>query len=153
MAGTANFTHYGKNKFIDAILRGQSLGAPATWHVGLSIGAVTAGGVAVEPAGAWYDRVAVTASLANFSGTQGAGTTTASNGTTGQSSNNIQVNFADPTASGDQVTHWFLADAASGGNIWLYGEITDDTGAPVSITLNAGQPLFFGAGNLRITAP
>jgi len=148
-----SFTNYGENKFMDALLRGQALGAPGTWYVGLSTTVPTEAGVVTEPGGGWYARQAVAATLAAWAGTQGAGTTAVSSGTSGTSSNNAQINYPNPTTAGAQISHWFLVDASSGGNVWLYGEITDNAGTPITITLNIGQLLFFAAGELRITAP
>ena len=148
-----SFTNYGENKFIDALFRGQSLGAPAIWYLGLATAAPTEAGVVVEPVGGWYARQPIDADLDAWAGTQGAGTTTVSSGSSGTTSNNQEIHYPNPTSSGQQVSHWFLASALTGGNVWLYAEITDASGTPIIITLNAGQLLFFDAGELRITAP
>jgi len=129
-------TNYAENKIIDALLRGQALGAPATWHVAvLSNAADPEAGTLTEITGGGYARVAVTASLANFSGTQGAGTTTASSGSSGTSSNNNAITYATPNADWSaQATHLALMDAASGGNAWIVGALA----APK--TVNNGDP-------------
>jgi hypothetical protein len=79
-------------------------------------------GTFTEVTGGAYARVGVAASLANFSGTQGAGTTAASNGTTGTTSNNGAIAFPAPTAqwhpAGGAVVGVAVFDAATGGNPW-----------------------------------
>ncbi|WP_198116922.1 phage tail fiber protein [Massilia rhizosphaerae] len=75
-----------------------------------------------EVSGGSYARVGVTASLANFSGTQGAGTTTASSGTNGTTSNNVAITYPAPTGqwhpSGGAVVGQVVFDASTGGNPW-----------------------------------
>jgi hypothetical protein len=183
-----NLSDFAENKLIDAMFRGQSLGAPATLYFALltsthgpranstayslnnTISVVandgkvhlykctTAGttaaaqstlypgvaneaitdGTAVfteqtagldanteqtEPSGGGYARVGVTASLANFAGTQSAGSTTASSGTGGQTSNNGAINFASPSANWGFIWGISIKDAASAGNSWLWAPL------------------------------
>lgn len=128
-------TNYAENKVIDALLRGQALGAPATWYVAALSADPGEAGSLTEITGGSYARVAVTASLANFSGTQSAGSTTASSGTSGTSSNNNAITFPTPTGNWSaQVTHIALMDASSGGNAWIVGALA----APK--TVNNGDP-------------
>lgn len=74
-ASAAALSDTAENAVLDAVLRAQALGAPATQHWGLTTDTCTDAGAGTEPAGGAYARVAVTASLANWSGTQGAATT------------------------------------------------------------------------------
>lgn len=143
----ANLTNFAENKLVDALLRGQSLGAPATWYVALFTSDPTETGAAgTEASGGSYARVAVTASLANFAGTQSAGSTTASSGTGGATSNNNAITFPSPTANWGSITHWALMDASSSGNAWLYGALTTPK------TVNNGDPApSFAAAALGIT--
>jgi hypothetical protein len=103
----------------------------------------TGGGT--EVSGGSYVRPSVTASLANFAGTQSAGSTTASSGTGGQTSNNAAINFATPSAGWGTVTHWGLVDASSAGNVWVCASLT------VSKTINSGDTVSFAAGALTVT--
>lgn len=84
--------------------------------------ALDAGTAISEPSGGGYARVALTASLTNWSGTQSAGSTTASSGTGGVSSNNVAITFPTPSADWVSGTEkiWGMAvfDASSGGNLW-----------------------------------
>jgi hypothetical protein len=95
-------------------------------------------GTYVEVSGGSYARVAVTASLANFAGTQGAGTTVASTGTTGTTSNNIVITFPAPTAqwhpTGGAIVGAVLFDASTAGNPWNWSLMS----APKSV--NNGDP-------------
>lgn len=131
----AALTNYAENKIIDALFRAQALGAPATLYVALFTSDPTETGAAgTEVSGGSYARVAVTASLANFAGTQSAGSTTASSGTGGTTSNNGTITFPAPTANWGSVTHIGIFDASSAGNCWVYGALT------TAKTVNNGDP-------------
>ena len=80
-------SNYLQNKFVDALLRGQSYTFPTTVYVGLATGTSTAASCGSEVSGGSYARVSIPSSLANWAGTQGAGTTVVSSGTSGQTSN------------------------------------------------------------------
>lgn len=144
-ANAGSFTDHAENKLIDALFRGQSLGAPATWHIGLDTVSCTETGGGTEVTGGSYARVAVTASLANFAGTQSAGSTTASSGTGGTTSNNAAITFPAPTANWGSVVSFRLWDAASGGNAWLCQTLT------TAKTINNGDSApVFNAGSLTV---
>lgn len=83
VASAQALTDFAENKLIDAVFRGQALGAPATFYVALFTTACSdsAAGTEVSTIGTGYARAAVTSSLANWAGTQAAGSTTASSGT------------------------------------------------------------------------
>lgn len=141
------FTDYAENRLVDALFRGQSLGAPATWYVGLLTSACSDSSAGTEVSGGSYARVGVTASLANFAGTQSAGSTTASSGTGGQTSNNAAITFPAPTANWGVVTHYGFWDASTSGNQWLCVSLT------TSKTINSGDsaPSFaIGAATVTI---
>ena len=75
-----------------------------------------------------YARQAYASTLANWAGTQGSGTTTASTGSalTGSTSNNVQVSFGAPTSNqAGVVVGAFLADASTSGNIWFSSLLTN----------------------------
>jgi hypothetical protein len=99
--------------------------------------ALDAGSV-TEVAGGAYARVAVAASLANFAGTQGAGSTTASSGTDGSTSNNTAIAWPTPTGqwhpAGGAVVGVVAFDAANAGNAWHWALLA----APKNI--NNGDP-------------
>lgn len=136
---------YAENKLVDALLRAQSIGTPATWYIGLTTDTCTDTGNGTEPAGNAYARVAVTASLANWAGTQGAGTTVASSGTGGTTSNNGAITF--PTSTGAwgnlQAVRWY--DASTAGNAWICINLTSSlnvSGTGFTVSFAAGQLSF-----------
>lgn len=126
-------TDFAENKLVDALLRGQALGAPATMYVALYTACPTDSSAGTEVSGGSYARVAVASSLANWAGTQSVGSTTASSGTGGTTSNNNVITFPAPTASWGVVTCWGLVDAITAGNIWVYSTLTQ------SKTINNGD--------------
>lgn len=136
---------YLENKLVDQIFRAQAFAFPATLFVGLLTAAPSDSGGGTEVTGGSYARASVTASLANFAGTQGAGTTVASTGTGGQTSNNATISFATPTASWGTVTHFGIYDAASAGNLLFWGALT------ISKTINQGDTVTFPAASLSVT--
>lgn len=139
------FSDYAENLLVDRILRGQTATFPTTLYVGLSTAACSDASVGTEVSGNNYSRASVAASLTNFSGTQSAGSTTASSGTGGASSNNGAITFPTPSGSWGTVTHWFISDAASGGNLWFCAALTS------SKVINSGDTVSFAAGAASIT--
>jgi hypothetical protein len=138
----AAWTDYAENKIVDAVFRGQPLNAPATFYVGLFTTADNDAGTArVEVSGGSYARVAVTSSLANWAGTQGAGTTVVSTGASGTTSNNSVITFPAPTANWGSVVGLGLFDAATGGNEWVYGTLT----TPKTVNSGDAAPIFSAA--------
>ena len=145
-------TDFFENKLLDFLFRGQALGVggasaaagtgPAAVYIGLLTAAPADGTAGTEVAGGAYARVAVASSLANWSGTQGAATTTASSGTSGTTTNNAAITFPAPTAAWGTVTHVGIYDAASGGNLLLYSAL----GTPK--TPNIGDPPAFAVSAL-----
>lgn len=86
----------------------------------------------VEVTGGSYARVAITSALANWAGTQGAGTTVASTGSSGVTSNNNAITWPTPTADwtpagGDSAAAGVLVlfDASTSGNAWVYGVLNN----------------------------
>lgn len=145
IATAGALTDYAENKLVDAVFRAQSLGAPATWYVGLDTVSCTETGGGTEVTGGSYARVAVSASLTAWAGTQSAGSTTASSGTGGTTSNNAAITFPAPTANWGQVVSFRVWDAASSGNAWLCQTLT------TAKTINNGDSApAFNAGSLTI---
>lgn len=104
------------------------------------------GGTIPEGSATGYARVAVASSLANWSGTQGAGTVVASSGTSGQISNNNAINFAQVTTNLGLVVGFCLWDALTSGNCWEYG--IQSSGTPTNISANISPS--FAAGALGV---
>lgn len=145
-AAAGALTDYGENKSLDALLRGQSLGAPAMWYIGGTTDSCTESGNGTEPSGGAYARVSVASSLAAWAGTQGAGTTVASSGTGGTTSNNALIQFPESTAAWGnlQAVRWY--DASTAGNAWICINLTSAFNvdrAGVTVKFNTGTLQFY----------
>jgi hypothetical protein len=143
----ASMSNYLENQIIDWLMRGQSFSPSASKYFALLTAAPSDTGGGTEVTGGSYARVAVTSSLANFAGTQSAGSTAASSGTGGTTSNNAAITFPAPTANWGTVTHFAVYDASTSGNLLFWGALT------ASKTVNNGDaaPSFAaGAFTLQI---
>jgi len=138
-------SNYLENKLIDQLFRGQTAPATSTLYVGLLTSAPSDAGGGTEVSGGAYARVATASSLANWAGTQAAGSSTASSGTGGQTSNNAAITFPTPTAGWGTVTHFGIYDAASGGNLLFHGALT------IAKTINQADTVTFPAASLSVT--
>lgn len=136
---------YLENKIVDQLFRGQSAPTTSTLYVALLTAAPSDSGGGTEVSSGNYSRVSVESSLANWAGTQGSGTTTASSGTSGQTSNNGAITFPTPSATWGTVTHFGIYDNTSGGNLLFYGALT------IPKTINQSDTVTFPAGSLSIT--
>jgi hypothetical protein len=146
-AQAAALSDFAENKVLDAVIRGQAIGTPATWHVALYTVCPTDSTGGTEVTGGSYARAAVTAGLTQWAGSQSAGSTVASSGTGGTTSNNATITFPAPTANWGVVVCWGLTDASAVGNIWVYSALTTNK------TINNGDaaPSFaIGAATFQI---
>lgn len=134
-------SNYLENKAIDAMFRGQAMPSIPTLYFALFTAAPTDTGGGTECAGGAYARAAVTASMANFAGTQGPGTTAASNGTSGSTSNNVDIQFPSPSANWGTVIAMAVFDAPTGGNMLVYGAVS-----PPKVVNSGDLPPKFAAG-------
>lgn len=141
----------GKTHLYKCTTAGTSAAAQSTLYPGTFGEAITDGtavfteqtavlraGTAAEAAYTGYSRTAVAASLANWAGTQGAGTTAASSGTgVPTTSNNNTVTIGAAASSGPSFI-WAMAifDAATGGNMLMVDPLT----AGQTKTINSGDP-------------
>lgn len=131
MAAMSNFL---ENKLIDWLFRGQAIGitgasaaagtGPTNLFIGLYTANPTDGGGGTEVTGGSYARVTVASSMANWAGTQAAGSTVASTGTDGTTSNNGAITFPAPTANWGTITGFGIFDASSGGNLLFWGALS-----------------------------
>lgn len=138
-------SNYLENALVDQLFRGQSAPTTSTLYVGLLTSAPNDAGGGTEVSGGSYARVAVSSSLANWAGTQSAGSTVASSGTGGQTSNNGAITFPTPTAGWGTVTHFGIYDASTSGNLLFYGALT------IAKTINEADTVTFPAASLSIT--
>lgn len=138
----AAITDYLENKLIDQLFRGQAYTFPTGLHVGLLTAAPSDSTGGTEVSGNAYARQNLAPSLTNWAGTQGATTTVASSGTSGTTSNNVAITFPTPTASWGTVTHFGVWDAASSGNLLVYGSLN------IAKTINQGDTVTFPISSL-----
>lgn len=139
-----SYTDAFENKLIDFLFRGQALGlanataaagsGPSSWYFGLLTAAPSDSAPGTEVSGGSYARVSVASALANWAGTQAAGSTTASTGTGGTTSNNGVVTFPAPTANWGSITHMALFDSLTGGMMCIYAALNTPK------TVNSGDP-------------
>lgn len=145
MSAMSNFL---ENALLDWLIRGQAIGITgasaaagtglSTVYIALYTSAPSDTGPGTEVTGGAYARPSVACSLANFAGTQGAGTTTVSTGNTGQTSNNTVITFPPPSANWGTITHMAICDALTAGNMLLWGALT----APKTVNSGDAAPQF-----------
>lgn len=137
---TGGCTDYLANKLIDEIFRGQAYAWPATNYVALFTAAPTNAGGGTELSGGGYARVALASTMAALSGTQAPGSTAASSGTSGRTSNNASLIFPDPTADSTIVAGG-LFDASSSGHLLFWKAFSaksiSNGGAPATLSPDA----------------
>jgi hypothetical protein len=126
-------SNYLENKIIDWLLRGQAFTPPTDVYVGLFTVTPSDTGGGTEVSGGSYARVQVASSLANWAGTQSAGSTDASSGTGGTTSNNGSITFPAPTANWGTIVAIGVFDASTSGNLLFWGALT------VNKTVNDGD--------------
>ena len=139
---------YFENKLIDAVFKQQSFTAPANLYIGLFtlIPGDSNSGTEVSTVGTAYTRIACNpSSSANWTTTQGTASAP-STGSSGTTSNLVDIVFPTPTADWGIITSFGLYDSITGGNLWYYGTLV----TPITILAASGSKKF-PAGSLVIT--
>lgn len=131
-------TNYLENQIIDWLFRGQTYTPPLLLHFGLLTANANDAGTFTEVSGGGYFRVSLSRNMSAFAGTQGAGTTDISSGSSGTTSNNIPITFPAPTGDWGQVVGMGIWDASSGGNLLIYAPLT----TPKTINNGDAAPSF-----------
>lgn len=131
----AAFSDYLEGKIIDSTLRGQTFPTISTIWVGLSSAAPVDAGTTNEITAGGYARVSVSATTAAFS----------AHGANGPSSNGSAISFSQATTSWGTISHVFIADASTGGNVLYHGALT------ASKTVAANDTFQIAANDLDIT--
>lgn len=127
------FSTYLSQGIINSTLRGAAFTVPSTLYLALFTADPTDDNVTVnEVGGAWYAR-------------QATGSWAAPVGSGNVTSNSNQIQYAAVTGSSATVSHWGIYDALTSGNLLYRGALTS------SKTLNVGDVLVVGAGQLQIT--
>lgn len=138
-------TNYLENKLVDHQFRSATYAKPTAAWIALYTAAPSDAGGGTEVAGGGYARVNLPPLDTNWTATQG-GTTGASSGTGGATSNAVVVTFPVPSADWGTVTHVAIFDAATGGNPILWAPLT----TPRDILTGDPAPRF-PPGSLAIT--
>ena len=145
----AAMSNYLENKLVDHLFRGVALAytAPTTLYVALytNVTAPNDAGGGTEITGNSYARAIVNSAPGAWKNTQADGTTNASTGTTGVTSNNNIISFPSPTGAWGTVTHFGILNAASGGDLLFHGALT------VPQIVNTANTVSFSVGSLQIT--
>lgn len=143
--GTAQASDYLENKIIDHLFRTATFAKPAGLWVALFTAAPSDAGGGTEVSGGSYARVSYPPLDTNWYATNG-GTTGNSSGSGGNTGNALSITFPSPTGNWGTVTHFGIFDAASGGNLLIWDNLT------VSRTILNGDPApAFGVNALQIT--
>jgi len=124
---------YLENEVLDHVLGGGDYTRPATVYVALYTSAPTDSGGGTEVSGGSYARVAVTNNATNWPA--------ASSGT---KSNGTAIVFPEATADWGTVVAFGLFDAANGGNLLYWGELSQNQ------AVNSGSTASFAIGALTI---
>lgn len=130
----SQFTNYGENKVADFI-RGQGLTLPSNWY--LALGTAANDAAITEITTLSLTRGVASRALGTWDSTQG--DSLVSSGTTKKIENTNQISCGTSTGS-DTATHVGFMDNSSGGNCWVWIELTAPIAivpGPVSILANA----------------
>ncbi len=127
-------SNYLENKLIDQLMRSVAFIPPDFLYFALYTVSPTDAGGGTEVTGGSYARVQVDPTQTNFSATDAPDSTNfSSGGTSGTSYNLVDIQFPAPTANWGTVVAMAVWDAASGGNMLLYGAVTPNK------TINSGD--------------
>lgn len=130
MAAASNYL---ENAVVDHIFRASTFSKPSALYVGLFTAAPNDAGGGTEVTGGSYARAQLDPSNSNWAATQG-GTSGASTGTSGETSNAVEILFPAPSANWGQVGWVGIFDASTGGNLLFHGALTTPK------TVNNGDP-------------
>lgn len=132
----SQMSDYLESAIINHLFRGSAFSAPTTLYVALYTTDPTDAGGGVEVSGGSYARVAVTCNTTNWSAP----------GTSGTTSNSNAITFPAATANWGTIGAMAFFDAASGGNMLVWLDISP------GVAVNSGQTASFAAGALSVTA-
>ena len=139
----SSMTDYLENKLADNFFRTTTYTRPAALYIALYTTTTTDAGGGTEVTGGSYARQALNPLDTNWYATQG-GTTGASSGSGGSTSNAVEIAFPVATAGWGTILDIAIMDAASAGNMLFHGALT------VSKTVNTGDQFKVAAGNLSV---
>ena len=108
----ASFSNYLENALLNRVFNGAALSLPSTLYIGLFTAAPTDAGGGTEVSGNNYSRLAVPADTTNFP-----------TATSGLIQNAVTLTFAIPSGNWGTVTHIGIFDAATAGNLLVWGAL------------------------------
>ena len=133
----AALTNYTENLLLAHLFRTGTFAKPTTLYIGLATAVADAeAGTITEVTGGSYTRVARNPLDANWNAP------VANNGTT---ANAASIQFPAATADWGTITHFFIADAITGGNMLFAGALA------ASKTIATGDEVKFNASTLTLT--
>jgi len=128
-------THYQANRILDHAFGATSFTPASTMYFGLSTTSISANGTgATEPSVGAYAR----ASAANNKTTWGAAGS-------GSLTNLISISFIESTASWGTITHVFISDALTSGNMMYYSTLSP------SRVVQSTTTVLFAASAITVT--
>jgi hypothetical protein len=136
---------YLENKLIDHLFRGTSFAKPPALYIGLFTAMPSDVGGGTEVAGGGYARVALAPTDSNWKATQG-GTSGASAGTGGVTSNAVGVAYPVPTGNWGTVVAIGIFDAPTTGNLLVWAPL-----AASRQIINGDPAPTFGVDALTVT--
>lgn len=127
-------TTYQANRLNNYLFGATSFTPNGTYYIGLSTTAINAAGTGVtEPTGGGYKRVAVRNNKTNFTDSTG-----------GIVQNKVQFEFPESTTAWGTITHVFISDGLTGGNILYYDALTTPR------TVQTATILLFAINSMKI---
>ncbi|MEL7145686.1 MAG: hypothetical protein AAFO69_04905, partial [Bacteroidota bacterium] len=127
----SQFTDYAENKIVDLITGAAAFAAPVGIYLSLHTGAIGENSSANEVSGNGYARQQVSFTAP----------------TSRRVESTAQIDFLPSGGGFGTVTYVGFWDAATGGNLIAYDEITDTNGDPAPIVTEDGTIFSFDAGN------
>jgi hypothetical protein len=112
-----SLTNYAEKKVNDLLHGATAMVVPSVYYVGLLKAEPTEAGVVSEADYGSYARVAIDNNKTTFGNAADDGAATINN--------LIEVRFPTNTSGSNTITHIGFFDAASAGNLWSYGELTE----------------------------
>lgn len=137
MAGS--FSVYLEKKVLDHVLGGVTYTPPSTVYFATFTVAPTASGGGTETSGLGYARVAIANNATSFPAATGGAPSTKTNGV-----NIVMAAATGLWSLGANQTSWGLYDAASGGNLLMFGDLTPNQ--PILL----GNILSLGIGIMQV---
>ena len=133
-----SFSDYLEDKILEHVFGGNAYTAPATLYVGLQTSASSDSAAGTEVSGGGYARQSASFTVSGTNPTEAA--TTAA------------IEFPVATADWGTVTHAAVYDAATGGNMLAYAQLTDPADFVTALPkfIESGDVFRISSGNLKI---